>query len=115
MFGISTSWNSHKHNNARSMIQEIKKLGIDYVELNFQLSKEMVDGVVELVKEGNVSVWSIHNFCPVPDSVDIKKASPDYYSLSAIDEKEGISQGDREGRGRRIYCRGYAEGEGRRT
>ena len=70
------------------MIEEIKKLGIDCVELNFKLSEKIVNGVAELVKEGSVTVWSLHNFCPVPDSVDIKKASPDYYSLASIDEIE---------------------------
>lgn len=88
MFGISTSWNAKRHNSARSMIEEIKKLGIDYIELNFTLSKKTVNDIAKLVAEGFVTVASLHNFCPVPDSIDIKKASPDYYSLASIDEAE---------------------------
>ncbi|MDP3789873.1 MAG: TIM barrel protein [Candidatus Omnitrophota bacterium] len=88
MFGISTSWNYHRHTNARSMIEEIKELGIDSVELNFKLSRAMVDGVAELVDQNLVKVLSLHNFCPVPDSIEISKASPDYYSLASLDPDE---------------------------
>jgi len=70
------------------MIDEIKALGIDCVELNFTLSKKMVNDIAELAAERIVTVLSLHNFCPVPDSVDIKNASPDYYSLASIDETE---------------------------
>lgn len=88
MFGVSTSWNYHRHTDARSMIEEIKKLGIDSVELNFKLSKIMVDGVAELVNQNFIKVLSLHNFCPVPDSIEINKASPDYYSLASLDPIE---------------------------
>lgn len=88
MFGISTSWNYERHRDARSMVEEIKAIGVDAVELNFKLSKEMVDGAGRLVDEGFIKVLSLHNFCPVPESVEISKASPDYYSLASLDEGE---------------------------
>ena len=49
MFGISTSWNSHRHRHARSLLDEIKVLNVEYIELNFQLSSEMVDAIYSLV------------------------------------------------------------------
>jgi sugar phosphate isomerase/epimerase len=70
------------------MVEEIKNLGINCIELNFRLSKEIVDGIAELVVEKFVTVLSLHNFCPVPDSIDINKASPDYYSLASLDKNE---------------------------
>src|SRR3989339_992123 len=88
MFGISTSWNYDRHRDAGSMIKEIKAIGVDAVELNFKLSKGMVDGVEELVNEGLIKVLSLHNFCPVPESIEISKASPDCYSLASLDESE---------------------------
>ncbi len=88
MFGLSTSWNSHRHNNARSMVEEIKNLGINWIELNFTLSKDIVDDIAEIVESGLIQVSSLHNFCPVPDSIELDKASPDYYSLSSIDPAE---------------------------
>ncbi len=88
MFGISTSWNCERHGDAGSMIKEIKAIGVDAVELNFKLSKEMVDGVGRLVDKDVIKVLSLHNFCPVPESIEISKASPDYYSLASLDEGE---------------------------
>lgn len=88
MFGISTSWNYRRHTGARSMMEEIKKLGIDSVELNFKLSKTIVDEVIGLADKNFIKVLSLHNFCPVPDSVEISKASPDYYSLASLDPSE---------------------------
>ncbi|MFH0839734.1 MAG: TIM barrel protein [Candidatus Omnitrophota bacterium] len=70
------------------MIEEIKAMGVDSVELNFKLTKEMVDEVGRLVDEDFVKVASVHNFCPVPGSVAIKDASPDYYSLASLDTAE---------------------------
>ena len=88
MFALSTSWNAHRHNNARSMVEEIKKIGVDHIELNFTLTKDIVSGIIGLVDKGVIKVVSLHNFCPVPDSVDVKKASPDYFSLAAPNEEE---------------------------
>lgn len=88
MFGISTSWNYHRHTDAMSMIKEIKELGVDSIELNFKLSKATVEGVAELVDQNFIKVLSLHNFCPVPDSIEISKASPDYYSLASLDSGE---------------------------
>jgi sugar phosphate isomerase/epimerase len=88
MFGLSTAWNFEGHRHARPMIEEIKEIGIDSVELNFKLRKETVDGVAKLVDEGFIKVLSLHNFCPVPESIEINKASPDYYSLASLDEDE---------------------------
>lgn len=88
MFGISTIWNSYKYNDARSMIEEIKKLGINSIELDFKLNEKIVNDIIGLADEKIISVVSLHNFCPLPDSVGIKKASADYYSIASIDEIE---------------------------
>jgi len=45
----------------------------------------MVNDVAQLVDENFIKVLSLHNFCPVPDSIEISKASPDYYSLASMD------------------------------
>lgn len=88
MFGISTTWNSNRHDDARSMIEEIKRLGVDSIELDFKLNKSIVNGVAELVDEKFIKVLSLHNFCPKPESLGRKKPSPDYYSLASMDKIE---------------------------
>lgn len=88
MFGISTTWNSFRHDDARSMIEEIKKIGVDCIELDFKLNEEIVSGIKELVDGKFVKVLSLHNFCPMPEVPGKKKPSPDYYSLASIDKIE---------------------------
>jgi len=86
MFSLSTAWNSELHTNGIDMVNQIKAIGFDTIELNFSLTKSMVDEVLALVKKGAIKVSSLHNICPLPDEIERAKASPDYYSLSSCSE-----------------------------
>lgn len=87
-FALSTSWNASRHKDARAIIDEIKACGFDSVELNFTLTREIVDDISSMVKKGQIRVRSLHNYCPIPDGVKPNQASPDYYSLASLDEDE---------------------------
>ncbi|MBN2453406.1 MAG: sugar phosphate isomerase/epimerase [Candidatus Omnitrophica bacterium] len=91
MLSLSTSWNSSKHTSGVTMINEIKSLGFDSVELNFALTAAMVDDVLALKEAGVIRVSSLHNMCPLPAEIEPRKASPDYYSLASNDDKERSS------------------------
>ncbi len=88
MLSLSTSWNSAKHTSGIYLIEEIKRIGFDTVELNFALTENMVKDVLSLVESGRIKVSSLHNICPLPKEVEPDEASPDYYSLASPDEKE---------------------------
>jgi len=88
MFSFSTSWNSSRHKRGIDLINEIKALGFDTVELNFALTKDVVDEIASLKDRSSIKVSSLHNMCPLPDGIEPKDASPDYYSLASPDEKE---------------------------
>lgn len=88
MFSLSTSWNAHKHDNGLDIVKEIKALGFDTIELSFALTLRIVNDVLKLKEKGEIKVSSLHNMCPIPPEILRKKASPDYYSLSSLDEKE---------------------------
>jgi len=88
MISISTAWNVARHANAKNMVKEITSMGFKTMELNFTITKKMLIDIDKLVKEGKIKVVSLHNFCPIPDNLDIEQASPDYYSLSSTDETE---------------------------
>ncbi|MFC1631150.1 sugar phosphate isomerase/epimerase family protein [Candidatus Omnitrophota bacterium] len=88
MFALSTSWNAWQHKHAKDMIAEIKRLGFDQVELSFSLSATIVKEMLALKRRGQISVLSVHNFCPIPKGVRRRLASPDMFSLSALDENE---------------------------
>ena len=87
-YSISTAWNAKQHENAYAMVNQIKKIGFSDIELNFTLTMEMVHSISTMVRDESIRVESLHNFCPMPDGVLQNRASPDYYSLAAINEEE---------------------------
>lgn len=88
MLSLSTSWNSSKHTNGCDLIEEIRSAGFDSVELNFALTKAIVDDILVLRQSGAIKVSSLHNMCPLPQEIGPKQASPDYYSLASEDQEE---------------------------
>ena len=87
MYSLSTAWNSSKHASGIELVNEIKALGFDTIELNFKLTRPMVDDVLSLVRDGAIKVSGLHNICPLPAEVTPEEASPDYYSLASLDEE----------------------------
>lgn len=88
MLSLSTSWNASKHNNGRDLIEEIRAIGFDTVELSFALTRAIVEDLLALTEGGAIKVSSLHNMCPLPSEIEPQKASPDYYSLASCDEEE---------------------------
>jgi sugar phosphate isomerase/epimerase len=87
-FSLSTAWNWARHDKAEGLIGEIKALGFDSVELNFALTRRIVDDIVAMARERRIAVSSLHNICPLPEGVSPEKASPDHFSLSSTDGSE---------------------------
>lgn len=88
MFSLSTSWNSSLHKNGSDIINEIKAIGFDTVELNFALTEDVVKDILRMKEESKIKVSSLHNICPLPEEIKPTEASPDYYSLASCDEEE---------------------------
>ena len=87
-YALSTAWNSRKHKSGKKMAEEIKSLGFNSIELNFSLTSSQVKDFIKLKDLGLISITSTHNYCPLPDGVKQKHASPEYYSLTSLDEEE---------------------------
>ncbi len=88
MFNLSTTWNSLKHDNARDLLNEIKSLGFDNIEMGFSLTAKVVKELIALKKNNEITVDSLHNFCPVPEGYEPGAFTPDFFSLSSPDETE---------------------------
>ena len=86
MLSFSTCWNSGRHTSGDVMLQEIKELGFDLVELGHGIRLSLMPGIQEVFDAGEVRFSSLHNFCPLP--VEVMTASPDCYLLSAEYPKE---------------------------
>ncbi len=88
MFSLSTAWNFKRHKNGRDLVDEIKRIGFDTIELNFGLTEDIVDDILSLSNDSLIKVSSLHNMCPLPPEILPANASPDHYSLASLDEKE---------------------------
>lgn len=87
-FSISTVWNARSASDAASMVKELKGMGFDRIELNFTLTSRDIYDIISLKEREGIEITSLHNFCPIPEGLTPDEASPDYYSLSSLDEDE---------------------------
>ncbi len=88
MFSLSTSWNSKLHSRGMAIVNEIKAIGFEYIELGFSLTRDIVEEILSLKERGAIQVTSLHNMCPIPQGIEVDEASPDYYCLSSSDDEE---------------------------
>lgn len=83
---ISTRWNAGHHQDGRALIEECLTLGLDRVELGYDLRAELIEGVKAMIASGSVQVNSVHNFCPVP--VGAPRPHPELYTPASPDRRE---------------------------
>lgn len=68
------------------MVQEMLGLGFKRIELSHGIRLSLVPGILRAVEEGIVPISSVHNFCPLPGSV--QHAAPNLYEPSSLDSRE---------------------------
>jgi sugar phosphate isomerase/epimerase len=68
------------------MVQEIVGLGFKRMELSHGIRISLVPGILKAVEEQLIEVSSVHNFCPLPNSV--QSAAPNWFQPSASDVRE---------------------------
>ncbi|MDQ8194225.1 TIM barrel protein [Coraliomargarita sp. SDUM461004] len=83
---LSTCWCSARHNDGYEMVEEMLSLGFKRIELSHGVRLSLVAGILRAVEEGIVEISSVHNFCPLPGSV--QHAAPNLYQPSALDSRE---------------------------
>jgi sugar phosphate isomerase/epimerase len=88
MFALSTAWNADRLSDGIEIAEEIHGLGIEQIELNFSLTEQMVKDIAQFSLQKNISIVSLHNYCPIPKEKKREEAMPDCYSLSSLDEDE---------------------------
>lgn len=76
-FSFSTCWNIKRHMAGSGMLREIRDLGFRRVELNYNVTDEMLVTLEPLIERGEIGISSVHNTFPhVPD--------PDYGTDSVL-------------------------------
>ena len=88
MIGISTSYCSHIYRQPQVIFKVLRDIGYEVFEIDFRWDENMCAQLKEIVKEEKISIASLHNFCPIPEGVDLRLASPETYLLSSRDEEE---------------------------
>lgn len=83
---LSTCWNSSRHTEGYDMLREIAELGFEYAELSHGIRVSLVPGVLNAVRDGVVKIASLHNFCPLPPSIN--HAAPNLYEPTAKELRE---------------------------
>ena len=82
-FALSTHWNAFRHEDGRALLQEILEAGFDRVELGYDLTLNLIEGVLQAVSSGSMTVVSVHNYCPVPTGAPA--GHPEIFNLSSSD------------------------------
>jgi sugar phosphate isomerase/epimerase len=88
MLGISSAWRSEICDSGAEIIEEILSLGVSAVELEYRISRPMLEEIVPLVRRGRISVTSLHNILPLPKGIPKNTANGEFVSLSSPDEGE---------------------------
>lgn len=83
---LSTCWCSARHSDGYAMLEEMAGLGFKRIELSHGIRISLVPGILQAIEAGLVEISSVHNFCPLPNSV--RHAAPNLYEPSARDQRE---------------------------
>ena len=91
---VSTAWNARRHTSGKAMVQELLNLGFDNLELNVHVTEEMIEEIAGMVEQGQVKIYSLHNYCPLPRGVDRSSATANVLlsSPNATERKASIEQ-----------------------
>lgn len=88
MLGISSAWRSEISDSGREIVEEILNLGVQAMELEYRMTRSMLQEIVPLVKAGRIVVTSLHNILPLPRRIPKNRANGEFVSLSSPDEQE---------------------------
>ncbi len=79
MISFSTCWNATRNHSGSKIIQEIKELGFDWIEVNFQVSAFKFEEIKKIKQDNKIQISSLHNVAPMPEGFDphtVHKAFP---------------------------------------
>lgn len=80
MLGFSTCWNNADHHDGEAVVQEIRDLGFEWIELSHGMTISKLPGLKKAYQEGLFKCAGVHNFFPAPTEVMID--APDAYEFT---------------------------------
>lgn len=86
MYSLSTCWNSHRHNDGRAMLREVRDLGFRFAELSHGTRISLMPGILDAVNANEMQISTLHNFCPLP--MGVNHSAPNLYQFTAESDRE---------------------------
>jgi sugar phosphate isomerase/epimerase len=81
MLAFSTCWNSSRHSDGETMIEEIVDLGFTHIELSHGMTIAKLPGIRQAFKRGLFTCSGVHNYFPSP--VEVMIDAPDAYEFTS--------------------------------
>ncbi len=85
---LSTAWNSKVTHDTKKMLDDIKTLGIDFIELGYNITPLRLKEIKSLLPKTGLKVSSVHNYCPLPLEGMPRRSLTDRFRLSSLSEFE---------------------------
>ena len=82
---LSTNWNSREVESGRAIVESVRALGLDAVELGYALTHRQADDVRAAIAAHEISITSVHAFCPVP--MGASEGHPEIHSVCEPDSR----------------------------
>ena len=81
MLSFSTCWNNSRHSEGDELIEEIRELGFNTVELSHGMTVSKLPGIQKSYREGRFLCSGVHNYFPSP--VEVMIDAPDAYEFTS--------------------------------
>ena len=86
--GMSTSWNAAAASSGRQIVEEIKALGFETIEVDYRITAEAATDILVAVRRGEIVVSSAHNFTPLAPGEKPSSSGGHKLQLTSLDEAE---------------------------
>ncbi len=99
-----TAFNIDRYTTVEAFLDEYRLIGLDTIELNGRVRQHVIDELMPYIERGEISISSLHVFCPRPDILDeeeLNLASPEEEArrLAVACTRETIATAHRLGAG----------------
>jgi sugar phosphate isomerase/epimerase len=86
--GMSTSWNAAAARDGKQILDEIRSLGFNTLEVDYRVTAEAALEILNQVRRESIKVASVHNFTPLPPGEKPSDRGGHKLSLTSLDESE---------------------------
>lgn len=87
MFGISTAWVSGQVTDGDEMLRALAETGLSAIEIDYRVTHDMLQRIRPRLANGEFTVFSLHNYCPLPDGYS-KAQATSLFQPTSLDEDE---------------------------